>query len=81
MCFDRAPRDIQLLADFFVVTSLQQKLGNLLLARSQPDKLFLHAISPIRSNANESIAMPAGQALSVIKKTSHRGPPLEGSRS
>jgi hypothetical protein len=47
MCFDRAPRNVQLFPDFLVITSLKQKLGNLLLARSQPDKLFLHAISPI----------------------------------
>jgi hypothetical protein len=37
VCFDRAPRDVQLFADFFVITTLQQKLGNLLLTRSQPD--------------------------------------------
>jgi hypothetical protein len=37
VCFDRAPRDVQLLADLFVVATLQQKLGNLLLTRSQPD--------------------------------------------
>jgi hypothetical protein len=37
VCFDRAPRDVQLFADFFIVATLQQKLGNLLLTRSQPD--------------------------------------------
>jgi hypothetical protein len=47
MCFDRAPRDVQLFSDFFVITTLKQKLGYLLLTRSQPDKLFLHATSPI----------------------------------
>ncbi len=73
MCFDGTPRNVQLLADFFVIATLKQKLGNLLLTRSQPDKLVLHAISPIRSNANESIATPARQAIFVIK-AGHRRP-------
>jgi len=37
VCFDRAPCDIQLFADFLVITTLKQKLGDLLLTRSQPD--------------------------------------------
>jgi hypothetical protein len=37
MSFYRAPRDVQLFADLFIVATLQQKLGNLLLTRCQPD--------------------------------------------
>jgi hypothetical protein len=61
MCFDRAPRDVQLLADFFVVASLQQELGNLLLTRSQPDKIFAHAIPPSDPTPTNQSQRPPGR--------------------
>jgi hypothetical protein len=50
VCFHRTPSHFQLFADFVVVTSLKQKVGNLLLPRSQSDRRIFHTAFPNSMN-------------------------------
>jgi hypothetical protein len=47
--FHSSARHFQLSSNFGIVTTLQKQLYNLLLARTQPNGLFVHHFSPFPS--------------------------------
>lgn len=47
MSFDGTPGHLEFFADFRVVTTLKQQIGNLLLAGCKPNRLICHVKSPI----------------------------------
>jgi hypothetical protein len=54
VCFHGTPSHLQLFADFVVVASLKQKVGNLLLPRSEPDRRIFHTAFPNSMNRRTS---------------------------
>jgi hypothetical protein len=49
--FDRAPGDFELASNLRIVAALQQKFGNLLFARTQPNRTLLHFGFPLMNNS------------------------------
>jgi hypothetical protein len=72
MGLDGAPCHLELLGDFCVVAALQQQIGDLLLARGEPNKRFLHR-SPWKSNGlPQATLRPARQGESSPLQTRSR---------
>jgi len=77
--FDGTPGNLELFGNFPVVATLQQQLGDLLLARSEPDSLPLHEYLSPSKISNGLDAQTSRQRYSPFDQegTTSDGPILQ----